>query len=130
LFVEKGLKPDLEERVEDLFLVLVEGEIMLMKTVFEKSIFGINGVAVLTDTDEEVDFFAGFLTGIPGEVFRKFVSIDHDGGLLNRASPEKHVEDLTGASREGFLANGFTPMINELALRTEDNDRGVLLKRF
>ncbi len=82
----------------------------------------------MTDTDEEINFFTDPDIGIPTEVFGKAVGVDHDGGLLNWASPEKHVEDLFGASGEEFPASFFTVFIDQITLRTENDHRGVGLE--
>lgn len=130
LFVEEGLESNFKKRVEDLFLILVKRKIVLVETVFKKSIFRVDDVAVLADTDEEVNFFTGVLTRVPGEVFGEFVSINHNGGLLNGTGPEKHVGDLAGTGRESFLTDGFTLMVDELTLATNDDNRGMLLECF
>lgn len=68
---------------------------MVMETIAEKDLGGVGDLTILADADEKVDLLAGFsFRIIPDEVFRQTRSIDHDGGLLNWAGPEKHVEDL------------------------------------
>ncbi len=58
------------------------------------------------------------------------MSINHDGWLLDRTSPEKHVEYLLRTGREGLFTKSFTFFINEGTLRTENDNRRVLLKGF
>ncbi len=39
-----------------------------METVFKKCLLRVNDVAVLTNTDKEVDLFTGFLVGVPDKI--------------------------------------------------------------
>lgn len=84
----------------------------------------------MTNTDEEIDFFTDPNRGVPAEVFREAVGVDHDGGLLDRASPEKHVKDLFGASGEEFLAGFLAIFVDQITLRTENDHGGVGLEGF
>lgn len=96
-----------------------------------ENFFGVDDTAVFTDTNEEVYLFAGFgAVNVPAEVFWKFVGVDHDGRLLDRASPEEHIKDGFGASRKEFFTNAFSTFIDEMALRAENNNGGMLLECF
>ena len=82
---------------------------MVMKSILEKDLFGVDDRTILIGAEKEVYLFSGLGFGVvPGEVFRQFVGIDHDGGLLNRTSPEKHVVNIFGAGGKFFNTNGFT----------------------
>lgn len=101
-----------------------------METVFKEGLFRVDYVAVFADTDEEVDFFTGFLVRVPDKVFRQFVGINHDGWLLDGTSPEKHVKYLFRTGGEGFFTKSFTFFVDKSTLRTKDDYRRVFLESF